>query len=462
MLNQFGALTGASALLCLLSCTPGNKAKPIASNTVLPKLEQSSNGVYPQGSPDPATFSVFPYQSTYINTAMQKYTLDAGKTGVITGRKGLRVTFQPDDLEYPDGTTPTGAIDVQLLELTNYNELFRANAATVSGGRLLASGGSYFIGMSSGGLPLRIRPKHYINVEFPKLYDGEMELFYGQRDQNNAMNWTPAGSALVANPSLTAPREDIRFSDTSAGTNFLLDMREGEYTPHYFRSMKDVVYYYDQAMTIENLVKKLNARETRLVIDTVYNWPKDLPTGRWIDSNHLTRVYGPMYTYWLISASAKKRKEERMARLKEWRCRAEEEWKTNSLVGQIQKYYAPSVIGRLGWINCDRYYNQPAAPDVELDIPITMTNRQLNYFIVFPSINGLLNQNLFLSPEQQPRLSQLPNDAPVTLVGFIKKDSLVYRCQANFTPGRVKRVKLDFTEISRVELQSMFGRNIRI
>jgi len=297
MLNQFGALTGASALFCLLSCTPGNKAKPIASNTILPEIEQSPIRMIPQGLPDPTTFSVFPYQSTYISSAMQKYTLDAGKPGVITGRKGLRVTFQPGDLEYRDGTTPTGAIDVQLLEFTNYNELFRANAATVSGGRLLASGGSYFIGMSSGGLPLRIRPKNYITVEFPKLYDGEMELFYGQRDQNNAMNWTPAGSALAVKPALSAPREEIRFTDSSTSNNFLMDMQEGEFTPHLFRSMKDVVYYYDQAMTIEKLVKKLNARETRLVIDTVYNWPKDLPTGRLLDSNHLTRVYGPMYTY---------------------------------------------------------------------------------------------------------------------------------------------------------------------
>jgi len=370
--------------------------------------------------------------------------------------------IRPTDLEYSDGSRPTGTIDIQILELTNCDELLRAHAATISQGRLLSSGGSYFIGIESNGRPLRIRRGHQLTVLFPVLKSGEMELFYGQRDANNNMNWTPAGTTLPSGPEREPTQEEIGFTDSFENDNILLDFQEGEFAPHAFKSMQDEVYYYDKPMTVEKLVSILNARETRLVVDTVYNWPGNLPTGQRLDSNHLRRVYGPMYTYWLISASAKKRKEEKLARMKELKWQAEENWKKNSLIGQVQRYYAPALIGRLGWINCDRFYNKPSAPDVELEIPITFSNHKLNYFILFPSINGMLNNNLLITSGQVPCLTQLPFAEPVTFVGFLKKDSLVYRCHTQFIPGRDKRVQLDFSVVSRSELIGIFGRNIRI
>ena len=80
--------------------------------------------------------------------------------------------------------------------MTTSNDLFKSNAATVSNGRLLASGGSYFIGMENNGQKIRLKKGHSLPVDFPVFAKEEMELFYGERDSAGSMNWVKAGNKL--------------------------------------------------------------------------------------------------------------------------------------------------------------------------------------------------------------------------------------------------------------------------
>ena len=73
----------------------------------------------------------------------QHFIVKHTKPSLIRAAKGLQVKIDPDALEREDGLPITGDIAVEILELTNSDDLFKHNAATVSDGKLLISGGSY-------------------------------------------------------------------------------------------------------------------------------------------------------------------------------------------------------------------------------------------------------------------------------------------------------------------------------
>lgn len=131
-----------------------------------------------------------------LNEALKKYeepsqiikTL-ADKPSVVTGRKGTKISINPNDLVTESGKPLGQTIEVELKELTNQGELLRANAQTVSDGKLLISGGAYFIGMTSNGEQLKLKEGKTLNIQFPKLTEKEMALFYGQRDELGQINW---------------------------------------------------------------------------------------------------------------------------------------------------------------------------------------------------------------------------------------------------------------------------------
>ena len=102
-------------------------------------------------------FNISQYNTGFNNAATQQFSVSAKRISIVKASKGLSVVVNPSALEKEDGSPVDGKISVSIIELTNSNELFRSNAATESDGRLLASGGSYFIGMECNGRKLRIK-----------------------------------------------------------------------------------------------------------------------------------------------------------------------------------------------------------------------------------------------------------------------------------------------------------------
>jgi hypothetical protein len=74
--------------------------------------------------------------------------------------------------------------------------MIRNNVQTASDGKLLVSGGAYFIACSANGHPLRLKPGKTLSVSFPRKSKEEMKLFYGNRDSAGNMNWKPANVSL--------------------------------------------------------------------------------------------------------------------------------------------------------------------------------------------------------------------------------------------------------------------------
>ena len=192
MQKNFCVLLLLCSALYNISCNAKKVEKKLAAITTLAqpvdtvRFEEAEN----------ISFAAYHNLFNQLNT--QRYRVSAGKVSVVTADKGLRITVNPGKLEKENGEAPGEEILVDIIELTNPEELFKANATTVSNGRLLASGGCYYIGMTSGNSRLRVKKGEALQVEFPVLKQAEMELFYTERDPSGNMNWQRAGVALDA------------------------------------------------------------------------------------------------------------------------------------------------------------------------------------------------------------------------------------------------------------------------
>jgi hypothetical protein len=90
------------------------------------------------------------------------------------------------------------------------------------------------------------------------------------------------------------------------------------------------------------------------------------------------------------------------------------------------------TISKLGWVNCDRYYSDPASTNITLSATIqnqvdfdfcTISLIIDNDFVV---INGLNSDNTFWIAGGKSPYSQLPIGKKATLVGFSYKNDKIH------------------------------------
>lgn len=150
-----------------------------------------------------------------LNDALKKHDepsqitkVSVDKPSIVTGRKGTTISINPNDLVTESGKPLGQNIEVELKELINQGQLLRTNAQTVSDGKLLVSGGAYFIGMTSNGEHLKLKEGRNLNVQFPKISQKEMALFYGQRNELGQMNWQKATETFKSKPIQPSPATD--------------------------------------------------------------------------------------------------------------------------------------------------------------------------------------------------------------------------------------------------------------
>jgi len=134
----------------------------------------------------------------------QSFKAPTDKPIKVIGKQGTTIHINPADLETESGQPIGKEISIELKELSNQQQLLRANAQTVSDGRLLVSGGAYYLNVTSNGEKVKLKNGKTYSAEFPKLADDEMTLYYGQRDSSNNMNWKQADQKFQ----LVKPRSD--------------------------------------------------------------------------------------------------------------------------------------------------------------------------------------------------------------------------------------------------------------
>ena len=397
------------------------------------------------------------YNAGFIKDATQHFTAPEKKIAVIRAKNGLKLTVNPSVLEKEDGAPVDGKINVSIIELTNSEDLFKSNAATVSNGRLLSSGGSYYIGMECNGQRLRIKNGKTLQVNFPVLRKDEMELFYGERDADSNMNWKSAGMHLQQQFEEISFTDSSRYNSNDNMPRTFFEIKEYQK----YSSLNDEVYYYNQKMTLRELIDTLNRVTAKVYIDSIYNWPSTTVSNAKQDTNFLLAQYGPRYLLSIRTYRSMLAEKEALENNRKIRDSALKNWQPTSLAGQMQKYYAPSGILKLGWVNCDWYYKFKEKTDVDLDIPITLNNSRIEYFLIYKTFNGLVNKRVDFNQDTKVVLSDLPVGESITLIAYAKSKGLIYQGKESFVVEKNKTVPVNFKTISKEELGKIFRNNVK-
>ncbi len=191
----------------------------------------------------------------------QTFTVPSKGPSLVTGKKGTRISINPSDLETESGKPLGPNIEVELKELTNQQDLLSANAQTVAGGRLLVSGGAYFIGMVSNGEKLKLKAGRTLNVQFPQLSNKDMALFYGQRNQQGQMDWQKTPDVLKSDntPKTTdtpiVPTDvEGNSSDYDAVLDYIKDTAKYKPTPEQVEKTKKLQKTYEANQKVYNAI----------------------------------------------------------------------------------------------------------------------------------------------------------------------------------------------------------------
>jgi hypothetical protein len=139
----------------------------------------------------------------------QFFTISCTKKATIVGKKGTILHLEPNNLETENGSIIKDSITIELKELHNQKDLAISNAQTISDGKLLESGGAYYIAMTSRGQSLIIKKDKTLKVEFPQISDREMSLFYGERDSLGNLNWLDTKNKFENNKKPIATKSTI-------------------------------------------------------------------------------------------------------------------------------------------------------------------------------------------------------------------------------------------------------------
>lgn len=192
-MNKKYLIFGLFIILSILSCEPDKAGKDITDTTdgivSLPQALVDVDQLLAELAGEP-----------------QKLSASSDKPSDLTGQMGTIIHIDPKALETVDGTALGKTIEVELLEMTDKSSLLLHNAPTVSNGKLLETGGAYYLNMTSDGKQLKMKSNKALQIEFPKLTDKAMELFTGEKDAMGKINWLPTKESFNRKD-LVAPKK---------------------------------------------------------------------------------------------------------------------------------------------------------------------------------------------------------------------------------------------------------------
>jgi len=362
----------------------------------------------------------------------EKITVASDKKTVVKGSKGTIIHVDPKLLETIDGSPIGKTIDIELLELTRKSDFLFHNTQTVSNDDILITGGAYYINMTSNGKQLRMKERQGLEVEFPKLSDEEMGLFLGVRDSAGLMNWIPAEQNFEPKPSTDIGQSEIRSNQKQQepyGCTFHLSI------PHQqnFR-----LYWQDAggAVTLHEMMRKRYTPSPKLLdyliknrshyiafrfnIDTInrkiinVKAHPDNPTD--IDSKEIIKVLNemPELTYQNLKHAGlafSQTHYELHVHLSQELINAVRKTASQEKQKQMnhhQETYKAIRLMNFGWINCDRFYNDPRP---KTDIQIVVNDDSISHaiiFAVFKDINSIITKHYSKVWGQSVSINNIP------------------------------------------------------
>lgn len=134
------------------------------------------------------------------NSSTQSFALNTNSGGTIKGKNGSGFFFQPLSFVDLNGNTIRGNVNIDVLELLTPADIILNNAATMSDGLPLESGGAFYIHASFNNTQANLAPGTFVKIDLisPSASLPGMQVFTGYiqdttggrgQDTSGMLNW---------------------------------------------------------------------------------------------------------------------------------------------------------------------------------------------------------------------------------------------------------------------------------
>lgn len=367
-----------ATLFLLISCRDAATVAP--EKPVVKAISASVEEI--RSSADPADILALEKALQRAAPATQKFSVRHDTATLVCGKHGARIHVMPGDLQFADGSPATQSIDVSLVEVQHQGDFVRSGVPTTSDGRLLESGGSYFIGMNCGGKSLQLKTGRKLRMILPRYAKKDMQLFYGER-RDGMVNWKPAGSGIGK----MSDKRDIDYE--SAGYPIVQDSVEVQVR----------VPQYRDSILMDMEATRTGKRQTFML--NKYS--------------HLPRTALKLINYHLYFVCEI---EDTSKHVYKPRCVSQ----AQRLMGQ---FYETVEANRMGWINCDRFMTEPTYT-LTGTIGRSSDVGFAQLYLIYRDINSVARHTIGSSGRSATFTDRVPANRPVQILAVSWKDGRPY------------------------------------
>ena len=373
---------------------------------------------------------------------VQNFNVSTDSIISIEGKKGTLIEFNPKDLELKSKKGfNSQSLTIELIELTNKQDLLLANAQTLSNGKWLVSGGAFKIDIKVDNESLVLKEGKTISVKFPKnTNEDEMQIFYGNRNENGYLNWELSDVKLKNEKHFTIFCRDSIVLDVEKTSAF------------------GGVETFKQILEIDTL-GFLSKNEIRLRFPKIseFNNQKDTVV-IYQDYYFYSNIDDLDAKYEIIDTNSLK---EVIEIHEENKRRGSNNSKVTSRINDNYKsFYEAINISKLGWINIDKFSN------IEDKVTINLKNNlDFNFNIyadeAYPE-NSVWHQTYLIDNDNNTILNvyssilEIPEKRKFTIISCCVVDDTFYVSRQVIRSTKNETFVIEYKKRNKQQIKSLF------
>jgi hypothetical protein len=382
-----------------------------------------------------------------LEVEKQSFLINPELDTVIYGKKGTGIYLPANCFESINGNIIKGIINIEIKECYSVADFIGESLTTVSNGKLLETGGMLNISAESNGKGLQIKKGSSFAIYFPKKGgQTDMGTFYGIQDEKGEVTWVPDYQEKVS-PSISDSISDnsestnnlndpmysskIQLGLRSSTFSYLLfdksDLTIGEYLVQNNDFEEEAKYmlknntsdfefkfmFDSKGKIIKPKIEKSVTKEIdKKFVDYFLNLPPFRLTG--YDPSLVDTIYCPDLTWCNLMLGIQARsiydregyKKKFKEKYSKFRNQAIDQVDDIELNNYVQ------VATKLGWINCDKFWD---TEDEKIDFFVNTENsKNTKMYLIFKDIKSIMTGYY---QEGKIVFNNIPKGRKVKLIG---------------------------------------------
>ena len=120
-------------------------------------------------------------------------------------------------------------------------------------------------------------------------------------------------------------------------------------------------------------------------------------------------------------------------------------------------YYEPVEIRKLGWINCDRFYNSPDKTKIACDLQFVNRTDKASVYVVFNNINSVIKEYAKVTDNAKPYELDFdfPVGEPVKFIAVTNNGEGIFIARADYKIAKNGIVSLKFNKAGQDEMNKI-------